>query len=41
MFRWMLPTRPRQCVMATDGKVGSPGRLQNGLVRLVHNCESL
>jgi hypothetical protein len=24
MFRWMLPTRPRQLVMATDGKVGPP-----------------
>ena len=39
MFRWMLPTRPRQCVMATDGKAGRPGRLPKGLVRLVHNCE--
>jgi hypothetical protein len=37
MFRWMLPTRPRQLVMATDGKVGPPGRSPRGLFRLVHN----
>ena len=39
MFRWMLPTRPRRLVMATDGKVGPPGRSPKGLFRLVHNCE--
>lgn len=36
IFRWMLPTRPP---MATDGKVGPPGRSPRGLLRLVHNCE--
>jgi len=36
MFRRMLPTRPP---MATDGKVGPPGRSPKGLFRLVHNCE--
>ena len=35
-FRWMLPTRPP---VATDGKVGPPGRSPKGLFRLVHNCE--
>jgi len=34
IFRWMLPTRPS---MATDGKVGPPGRSPRGLFRLVHN----
>lgn len=34
MFRWMLPTRPP---MATDGKVGPPGRSPRGLFLLVHN----
>ena len=38
-FRWMLPTRPRQLVMATDGKFGPPGRSPMGLFRLVHNRE--
>ena len=37
MFRWMLPTRPRQFVMATDGKVDPPGRSPMGLLRLVRN----
>jgi len=31
MFRWMLPTRPRRLVMATDGKVDPPGRSPKGL----------
>jgi hypothetical protein len=34
-----LPTRPRQLVMAMDGKVGPPERPPKGLFRLVHNCE--
>ncbi|MFM8496567.1 MAG: hypothetical protein ACKOEM_13750 [Planctomycetia bacterium] len=37
MFRWMPPTRPRQLVMATDGKVGPPERSPRELFRLVHN----
>ena len=38
-FRAMLPTRPRQHGVATDGKVGPPGRSPKGLFRLVHNRE--
>jgi hypothetical protein len=37
MFRWILPTRPRQYGVATDGKVGPLGRSPKGLFRLVHN----
>ena len=37
MCRWMLSTRPRQLVMATDVRVGPPGRSPKGLLRLVHN----
>ena len=39
MFRWSLPTSPRQHGVATDGKVGLPGRSPRGLCRIVHNRE--
>jgi hypothetical protein len=37
IFRRMLPTRPHQHRVATDGEVGLPGRPPRGVFRLVHN----